>query len=650
MTQVKKNNVLQSKSDYNARGELARLSDSAANQVTTYSYDLIGRPVQSTTSLTVGGNSRVIQSSFRYDTLNRLTAQDDVMPRNGAATDPRVGDFNYIYGTTGNASGLIERVQMHKVNRLSYQYDSLGRVTRRTYSTANKNTDYTYVNVSGLRTSSLVESVNNAGETLSYTYDSMGNISTIKKDGVLRESYQYDALGQLTRVDSAVQNKSFAYTYDAGGNLTAVKEYAYTTGTLGAVQNTVAYSYGNSNWKDLLTSYDGQSITYDAIGNPLTYRDGMSMTWSGRNLTGLTKDGQSISYAYDANGLRASKTVDGNTTTYYTSGGVKIGEYRAGTNTDVFYMHDEKGTIYGICINGTTYLFVYNAQGDVIALYDNAGNVHARYTYDAWGKPISITDGSGNDVSGNPNHIANINPFRYRNYYYDTETGFYYLNSRYYDPKTGRFINPDGYVSTGQGLLSYNMFAYCLNNPVNNADPSGHVAASAALLAGGSMFGPVGFVISAIALAVAVGAANDAIKNSSTVARDRTLLDIQADAISISSQIKVAPKEEEKSPTTSKFKPNAPRVHHIVAQNASGAQEARDILGSVDINKNDPRNLVIIPQRFHVGMHTKKYYDYVNERLRPYRNDIEGVEATLAELQIEILVAATTGFKRWDFN
>ena len=165
-------------------------------------------------------------------------------------------------------------------------------------------------------------------------------------------------------------------------------------------------------------------VAYDAIGNPLTYRDGMSMTWSGRNLTGLAKDGQSISYAYDANGLRSKKTAGGvNTTTYYTSGGIKIGEYRAGTNTDVFYMHDEKGTIYGICINGITYYFIYNAQGDVIGLYDYYGAVVARYTYDAWGKPLSITDGSGNDVSGNPSHVANINPFRYRNYYYDTETG-----------------------------------------------------------------------------------------------------------------------------------------------------------------------------------------------------------------------------------
>ena len=117
----------------------------------------------------------------------------------------------------------------------------------------------------------------------------------------------------------------------------------------------------------------------------------------------------------------------------------------------------------------------------MIALYDNAGNVHARYTYDPWGKPLSITDGSGNDVSGNPSHVANINPFRYRNYYYDAETGFYYLNSRYYDPETKRFINPDGYVSTGQGLLGFNMFAYCLNNPINRIDPSGEFALTATL-------------------------------------------------------------------------------------------------------------------------------------------------------------------------
>ena len=210
-------------------------------------------------------------------------------------------------------------------------------------------------------------------------------------------------------------------------------------------------------------------VAYDAIGNPLTYRDGMSMTWSGRNLTGLAKDGQSISYAYDANGLRSKKTAGGVTTLFYNVGGEKLGEYRS-NGTDLRYHIDEKGSIYAFSYNGATYYKIYNAQGDVIGLYDYSGPVVARYTYDAWGKPLTITDGSGNDVSGNPNHIANINPFRYRDYYYDTETGFYYLNSRYYDPETKRFLNADSEISGTGKLMGYNLFSYCFNNPVNMAD------------------------------------------------------------------------------------------------------------------------------------------------------------------------------------
>ena len=85
-----------------------------------------------------------------------------------------------------------------------------------------------------------------------------------------------------------------------------------------------------------------------------------------------------------------------------------------------------------------------------------------------------VTDGIGTDVSSNASHIANINPLRYRGYYYDRETGLYYLNSRYYDPETGRYINADVYVSTGQGILGNNMFAYCGNNPISRSDPNGN--------------------------------------------------------------------------------------------------------------------------------------------------------------------------------
>ncbi|MBQ7171520.1 MAG: hypothetical protein IJR89_04505 [Clostridia bacterium] len=100
------------------------------------------------------------------------------------------------------------------------------------------------------------------------------------------------------------------------------------------------------------------------------------------------------------------------------------------------------------------------------------GETVAYYEYDAWGKLLSVKDEYGVAITG-ATHIANINPIRYRGYYYDTESGFYYLRSRYYDPEICRFINPDAYVSTGQGVLGCNMFAYCGNDPVNKYDPFG---------------------------------------------------------------------------------------------------------------------------------------------------------------------------------
>jgi len=112
--------------------------------------------------------------------------------------------------------------------------------------------------------------------------------------------------------------------------------------------------------------------------------------------------------------------------------------------------------------NGVTYYYILNGQGDVVRLVDSTGAVVASYEYDPYGKILSAT-GS----------MAEVNPLRYRGYYYDAETGFYYVNSRYYDPGVGRFLNADGYASTGQGLVGFNMFAYCGNNPVNCSDPSG---------------------------------------------------------------------------------------------------------------------------------------------------------------------------------
>ena len=127
----------------------------------------------------------------------------------------------------------------------------------------------------------------------------------------------------------------------------------------------------------------------------------------------------------------------------------------------------------GMYYGGQNYIFSKNLQGDVIGIYNENRQLVAKYSYNAYGEIMSITDASGNDVSGNASHIANGNPFRYRGYYYDTETGFYYLQSRYYDPVVGRFLNADIYVSTGQGIIGYNMLGYCNNNPINLSDSFG---------------------------------------------------------------------------------------------------------------------------------------------------------------------------------
>ena len=147
------------------------------------------------------------------------------------------------------------------------------------------------------------------------------------------------------------------------------------------------------------------------------------------------------------------------------------------TGTMIYYTYDDKGSIMGMIYNGQDYIFSKNLQGDVIGIYNSSRQLVAKYEYSAYGRILATTDANGNDVASNASHIANINPFRYRGYYYDTETGFYYLQSRYYDPVVGRFLNADdvAVLAVEQGsILQYNAFAYCLNDPVNRVDEIGN--------------------------------------------------------------------------------------------------------------------------------------------------------------------------------
>ncbi|MBC8533587.1 RHS repeat-associated core domain-containing protein [Yeguia hominis] len=307
---------------------------------------------------------------------------------------------------------------------------------------------------------------------LTYTYDNLGNIKTVKEGTELKESYTYDSLNQLTRHDSVTQNKTIVYTYDAGGNILNRKEYAYTTDadlSAATPTSTVVYTYGDSTWKDKLTAYDGQSIAYDAIGNPITYR-GWSNTWQGRQLASTSQGGMTLSFKYNVDGIRTQKTVNGTATNYFLNGN-KILAQKTGSTVTWFY-YDQEGTRVAMEHGGKLYYYLYNLQGDVIALCDaSSKQIVAKYSYDAWGKLLTKENlGTGT--------IADVNPFRYRGYYYDSETGMYYLNSRYYDPEVGRFPNIDAVIAQDSVSTGNNLFAYCRNNPIIYADHMGYYVCS----------------------------------------------------------------------------------------------------------------------------------------------------------------------------
>ena len=287
-----------------------------------------------------------------------------------------------------------------------------------------------------------------------------------KSKPYMQTSSEYDSTGNYVTSETNEQGSTTKYSYDTN--------YGYPTGT----QHGNTYEYTDTSWKDKLTKINGDNITYDEIGNPLTYRDGMSMTWkNGRQLATLTNGDTSISYGYDSDSVRTTKTVNGVKYTYAYLNGQLLYETRG--DAKFYYSYDSNGILYNVRYTltdgGTEYSYYYthNSRGDIVGIYNGAGELKAHYEYDAWGNVISITDNNGNAIT-NPNHVGNLNPFRYRGYYQDTETGLYYLMSRYYDAVTHRFINADGYFQAGTSILDGNTFAYCANNPVSHSDTNGN--------------------------------------------------------------------------------------------------------------------------------------------------------------------------------
>ncbi len=332
--------------------------------------------------------------------------------------------------------------------------------------------------------SALVPSGTLSSVTWSWDYDNNGNLTHVMEYNpetqVEREiyTYLYDEAGQLIRCNDFCEEATYTYTYDIGGNLVTKKIFAYTTGELGEPLDTINYTY-DSIWKDQLTSFDGKTIIYDSVGNPLSY-DGWSFTWSaGRQLSSVSNADKSLAFKYNDRGLRTEKTltVNGITTVIeYVWNEDKLISQSDGIN-QLYFIYDSEDRPIAFVLNGNqTFYYMKSPLGDVVAIYDKNGVYAGGYQYDSWGNCTS-------NMSDDYPNLIYLNPFRYRGYVYDSETKLYYLQSRYYNPEWGRFINADDVdevigvipnsISIIDNICTVNLFAYALNNSVMCVDYTG---------------------------------------------------------------------------------------------------------------------------------------------------------------------------------
>ena len=400
----------------------ARRWNGESTDAVRYEYDDYGT-LEKETDLV---NGRIDKD--QYDMTGRLVQSTTLEKNTGAAGEPTVANT-------------------HTVQSLEIGYDNYNRVNRLVQSLEGSKTKTGLVYGDASKTQR---------PGLSYG---------LTVDGKQRQSLAYDAMARCTKETVTLP----------GGQK---RENCFTYGTLRHLTDTDRdlFTYRTDGWRDQLLSWNGKSYAYDAGGNPTVLR-GMALTWGeGRRLKRIAATAGEVTFAYDSDGKRVRKTSGENTTTYYYNGNVLSGLVRraagsTGVGTTVQFVYDTQGKPFMLRLNGKTdYFYLYNGLGDVTGLVDSSNQVVVRYQYNSWGKVTSTQDTSG--VS-----LATLNPFRYRKYVHDPETGLYCLGSRYYDPEVGRFVNaddPSTIFAKPQELYSKNLYVYCDNNPIIRKDVQGY--------------------------------------------------------------------------------------------------------------------------------------------------------------------------------
>ena len=295
---------------------------------------------------------------------------------------------------------------------------------------------------------------------------------------------QLYSLNRLIREDNKDIGTTILFTYDNAGNITERCKYDYTTKSGEELEELKCEHYSYDYEGDRLVNYNGKTFEYNSLGNPI----GEDIKWEYG--TRLVK-WYGTEFTYDGLGRRTSKTKDGKIITFtYDSDGRLIKQ-----SNGLEFIYDNSGVV-GVKHGGAQYLYRKDAQGNIIAILDSNGNAVVYYEYDAWGNNIALNANGAEITSG----IGVLNPFRYRGYYYDTETELYYLQTRYYDPELGRFISQDSLeYADPETINGLNLYAYCGDNPVMNVDPTGKFFWSILISAivFGTIFGAVSGGVSA---------------------------------------------------------------------------------------------------------------------------------------------------------
>ncbi len=421
---------------YDKEGRIkSRRWNGQSTDAVRYEYDDYGT-LEKETDLV---NGRIDKD--QYDMTGRLIQSTTLEKNTGASGEPTVANT-------------------HTVQSLEIGYDSYNRVNRLVQSleTAKTKTGFVYGDASKAQRPGL-----SYGLTV---------------DGTQRQSLAYDAMARCTKETVTLpggQKRENCFTYGTLRHLTDTD--SLPEGAVSTVQTQDLFTYHTDGWKDQLLSWNGKSYAYDAGGNPTVLR-GMALTWGeGRRLKRIAATAGEVTFAYDSDGKRVKKTSGNTETKYYYNGSTLSGLVRTTTGntgttkTTVQFVYDAEGKPFLLRLNGKTdYFYLYNGLGDVVGLVDSSNQVVVRYQYNSWGKVTSSEDTSG--VS-----LATLNPFCYRKYVYDPETGLYCLGSRYYDPEVGRFVNADDtdvIFAKPQELYHKNLYVYCDNNPVVRRDLQGY--------------------------------------------------------------------------------------------------------------------------------------------------------------------------------